>query len=198
MPTTTAKDANKLHHYFLQIAGIILLLAGIVILIIVALYDFAAPKPRSDDSSLAATGFFAILLGIAMLYPDMLKGPDNSTSAMRVAVFMVVSVFVILTIKVFWSCDAIERFKLDHIWAYVLGIALGGKVVQSAWENNIFGGRQKGQGNLSTTDLRSGANKSSGNPLFTSPASATAIDYHDSTIRQPPNQPPASVVANSK
>jgi hypothetical protein len=95
MPLTIHKDAAILHRYFLQMVGIVLLLTGIFTLIGVGIYDFFASKPHADNG-LAAAGFFSIMISMALLYPDMLKGPDNSTSSMRVAVFMIVSVFVVM------------------------------------------------------------------------------------------------------
>jgi hypothetical protein len=126
------------------------------------------------------------MISMALLFPDMLKGADKSTtSTMRVAVFMIVSVFVVLCVKVYWSCDAIEKFRLDRTWAYVLGVALGSKAVQSFGENNALG-------NIGNKISPPSSKK---NPLFNSNGQTADPLHHSNTITAPPNQPPASIVA---
>ena len=54
---------------------------------------------------------------------------------MRLIVFMLISVFVIITIKLGWSVKDLKEFKIDESWKYIIGIALGSKAVQSFSEN---------------------------------------------------------------
>jgi len=85
--------------------------------------------------SIAAVGLFLVILGLVFLYPKMLEDDTHATSTMRVAVLMIVSLFVILTIKAGWVAPDLEHLKVQDSWAWVLAAALGGKAFQSFAEN---------------------------------------------------------------
>jgi hypothetical protein len=84
---------------------------------------------------LAASGLFLVILGFVFLFPTMLTDDTGATSTMRVAVFMVVSLFVVLTTKAGWAATSLADLKLQDSWVWVLGAALGGKAFQSFAEN---------------------------------------------------------------
>jgi len=165
----------------LQIIGASILILGVVALIGIVMYDFTEPK-SSNENNVAAVGVFLIMMGIALLFPDMLKGNDKeTTSAMRVAVFMVVSIFSILAVKVFWGCKP-EEFSLNPNWAWLVGAALGSKAVQSLGENGVFG---RGQ---------TGATKKPGiNDLFLGNAQDDLPLHDNSKITTAPNTRPSNL-----
>lgn len=123
-----------------QIFGAIILFSGILVMSIPLLID-AFTKVSIDRSAIAAIGFLKIMLGLALFYPEMLEGPRQAISSMRVTVYMIISVFVFLTVKIGWTVGSFADFKLDETWAYILAIALGGKAIQSLGENNWLGKR---------------------------------------------------------
>lgn len=110
--------------------GLVLIFAGIILLLIASIVTCISVKKDSEMAGLAATAFFNIMLGMAMVYPDMLEGSSGSTSSMRVSVFMIISVFVVLVVKTGWGEPDLDHFKLDQTWAYVIGVALGAKTIQ--------------------------------------------------------------------
>jgi hypothetical protein len=59
-----------------------------------------------------------------------------STSTMRVVVLFVVSMFLVLTVKAGWHANALSELQIDQSWAWILGVVLGGKAVQSFGENS--------------------------------------------------------------
>ena len=115
---------------FLQKIGIILLILGILLLIVCGFSTLGEEKTATAFSGLAATGFFNIMLGISLIYPEMLAGNSGAASTMRMSIFMIVSVFVVLVVKIGWGTADLSNFKLDQTWAYVLAIALGSKAIQ--------------------------------------------------------------------
>jgi hypothetical protein len=54
---------------------------------------------------------------------------------MRVAVLMIVGLFVVLTAKAGWGAPDLAHLDLQKQWAWVLAAALGGKAAQSLAEN---------------------------------------------------------------
>jgi len=176
----------------LQIIGAILLLLGLGLLIFIGFDDFFnTPLPanvltaKEQAGSLAATSFFLVMMGMALLFPEMLKGADDGTSSMRVAVFMVVSVFAILSVKIYWHCGSGD-FKLDNAWAGVVAAALGSKALQSLGENKAFS--------------RNGAppEPSADNPFFSGQAPAPDLPLHDSNLlQQAPTTPPSTITTKT-
>ncbi len=116
----------------LQIIGIILIFLGIVFVGIASIYY---NKEIGNMGSMAAFGFFQLMLGMTFFFPDLLKGGENQISSMRVVIYMVVSVFVIITVKIGWGIKDLKNFDIPDSWVYILGIALGGKTIQSFSEN---------------------------------------------------------------
>ncbi|RYY62546.1 MAG: hypothetical protein EOO05_02400 [Chitinophagaceae bacterium] len=127
---------------FTQIIGAVMTFAGVLILVFTVVYGFFVDRPPAQESTVVAIGFFLIMLGLAFLFPEMLEGPGQSVSSMRVTVYMVVSVFVFLAVKIGWATGSFAEFQLDSTWAYILAIALGSKAVQSLGENNWLGKRK--------------------------------------------------------
>lgn len=115
----------------LQIIGACLLLGGIATLLFTAFYEQLIDE---ITGSIPAIGFLIIMLGIALLFPDMLRGSTKSISSMRVAVLMVVSVFVVMVIKAGWNSTSLKDIEIDNTWAYIIGIALGSKAAQTVVE----------------------------------------------------------------
>lgn len=167
-----------------QIIGAILLLLGIVALLIIGISSYFEGK-EDNDGTFVAIGFFFIMMGIALLFPGMLRSDSKGgLSTMRIAVFMVVSVFVFLCIKIGWSCQSFSNFKLDSTWGYIIAAALGSKAVQSLGENNIFG--------KSTNN----PNSSQQNTLFNNSSSPSeGAPFHDpSKINpNPPSYRPVNI-----
>jgi hypothetical protein len=127
----------------LQIIGIVLLFIGIIILIgigIATIFETSTSALIDDESTLVAIAFLFIMLAIALIYPDMLKSPDNSSySVMRIAVFMIVSLFSFLVAKIGWNCKSMADFQVHSGWAAIISATLGSKAIQSLGENNVFG-----------------------------------------------------------
>ncbi len=87
-----------------------------------------------ENGGVPAASVFFVMIGMAFYFPDLLQGPDGGFSTMRVVVFMVVLVFVILTVKIGWHTESFDEFRIDSTWVYILGLAFGGKVFQSFGE----------------------------------------------------------------
>jgi hypothetical protein len=89
-----------------------------------------APIP----STLPALGVLLILVGLPICFPTMLRD-GTSTSAMRVAFYALMSVFMILIVKAGWNATSISDIKVDPSWAALLSSALVAKSAQSFSEN---------------------------------------------------------------
>jgi uncharacterized membrane protein HdeD (DUF308 family) len=121
---------------FSKVLGVIMLICGILIMLGIGFSEWLNKKPDPNLSSLMSIGFLLIMLGIAFFFPDMLKsGATDNTSSMRVAVYMIVCVFVLLCVKYGWNCYSFADLKLDSTWAYILGAALGSKAIQTFGES---------------------------------------------------------------
>jgi hypothetical protein len=178
-----------------QIFGAVLLFLGVSTLLILGMIQWAAQRPNETDiSSLMAIGFFLIMLGIAFFFPDMLKS-NNVTSTMRVAIYMIISVFVFLCVKIGWNCSSFEKFELNSNWTYLIGIALGSKAVQSFSENRLGA-------NLNTNGLAPGPLRNTGpSPgQGPSPLPNAFVPLHDSSTigNPPPAGPPAFITQNKQ
>lgn len=112
----------------MKIGGAALIGTGMTGLLVCSVISACGIK--TDMGTLAAVLFFFVMLGIALVYPDMLKERSGATSSMRVCVFMVVSAFTITVIKTGWNIIDPAKFAVDNSWVYIIGIALGAKTVQ--------------------------------------------------------------------
>ena len=110
--------------------GALLVLAGLVGLVL-TIFDIVPSEPGAA----AAVSMFLVMLGLVFTFPSMLTDDTGLTSTMRVAVFMIVSLFVVLTIKAGWGATSLEELVLPSSWSWVLAAALGGKAAQSFAEN---------------------------------------------------------------
>ena len=112
-----------------EIVGAVMLGFGIVFFLVAG---FKATLPAGvDPGDLAAVGLFFIMMGMVFYFPSLLQDAAGNTSTMRVVVFMVTSVFVILTVKVGWNAKNLEELAITESWRWVLASLLGGKVLQS-------------------------------------------------------------------
>jgi hypothetical protein len=99
-----------------------------------------AAADLSGSGAIVAAAVFMVIIGLAVRFPTMLQ--DGSVtdenrpcySTMRVVVLLVVSAFVMLTIKASWATAGLDALKIDRSWALVLGVVLGGKVAQGMVE----------------------------------------------------------------
>lgn len=129
------KFYNKNEKVGSRFIGILLIAFGIYV-IAHCLFPANPGKEISDaieTGEKVAFGFFLIMLGMPFFFPDLLQGSQVSTS-MRIVVFMVVSVFVIITVKLAWSINDLSEFTIDNSWIYIIGLALGGQVTQNVVE----------------------------------------------------------------
>jgi hypothetical protein len=95
----------------------------------------SAVAPAINAGGTAAVGLFLIILGLVYSFPSLLTDDTGATSTMRVAVLMIVALFVVLTTKAGWGATDLAHLDLQKQWAWVLAAALGGKAAQSLAEN---------------------------------------------------------------
>lgn len=109
-------------------AGLILVgLAGFILTV----FDLIPAEPGAG----AAVSLFLVLVGLVFHFPTLLSDDTDRTSTMRVSVLMIVSVFLLLTLKVGWGATTLEELHLSESWIWVLAAAMGGKAFQSFAEN---------------------------------------------------------------
>lgn len=89
-----------------------------------------------DNGGVPAAAILFVMVGMAFYFPDLLQGPDGGFSTMRMTVFMIILVFVVLSIKIGWQTASFDEFRIDSTWVYILGLAFGGKVFQSMGEKD--------------------------------------------------------------
>lgn len=89
-----------------------------------------------DNGGVPAAAILFVMVGMAFYFPDLLQGPDGGFSTMRMTVFMIILVFVVLSIKIGWQTSSFDEFRIDSTWVYILGLAFGGKVFQSFGEKD--------------------------------------------------------------
>src|SRR5438128_1299864 len=91
-----------------------------------------------DHGATPAASFLSIMLGIALAFPSMLKGPSKESgfSTMRIVVFAVVMLFCTIYLKIGWSISKYEDFTIDKNWIYILGLAFGSKAFQRFGETD--------------------------------------------------------------
>src|ERR1044071_8149877 len=63
-----------------------------------------------DNGGVPAVSIFFVMIGMAFYFPDLLQGPCGGMSTMRMIVFMVIVVFVVLTIKIGWTTHSFDEF----------------------------------------------------------------------------------------
>ena len=169
-----------------QILGAIFILLGVTSLIFLGMSD----PEDAKKSTLAALSFFFIMLGMAFFFPGMLKNKvSNEVSNMRIASYMIVCIFILLSVKIGWACNSFEKFTLDSTWAWILGVALGSKTIQSLGETNAL------------FKMKDPKNSNPGNspnhgPLGYSGSANIQKPVHDSsTINNPaPSSPPQTLI----
>jgi len=113
--------------------GALLLGTGMVGFVVATFGRWASTAPIPGE--VPAVSLFFVIIGLVFYFPDLLKDETKATSSMRVVVLMTVSVFLLLTVKSGWSANSLSELKLDQSWAWVLAVALGGKVLQSFSEH---------------------------------------------------------------
>jgi len=119
-----------------QRLGLVLVLLGTAVLVGAAVFTCIHGRTETSGAgSIAAVGMFIVIVGMVFFFPTLLAGDGGATSTMRVAVLLVVSLFVVLTINVGWGAPSLEKLKLDPNWTWVLAAALGGKAFQSFAEH---------------------------------------------------------------
>ncbi len=107
-----------------------------------------AAADRSWSGAFVAAAIFIVIVGLAVRFPTMLQDgtvtEENrpSYSTMRVVVLLVVGAFVMLTVKAGWATTSLDALKVDQSWALVLGVVLGGKVVQGMAEAGVTVGKK--------------------------------------------------------
>jgi O-antigen/teichoic acid export membrane protein len=159
MPEET-EDKRK--QKILMWIGISLLLIGILFFVILAVHIFRhhymhLNNDNTDqlDASLAALGFLSIMLSLTFIFPELLKGgPNENMSTMRVAVYMIICVFVFLIVKIGWACTSFEGFQISAGWVSIIVAALGGKAIQSVAENNVYAKRAENPTTGPKTDIK--------------------------------------------
>lgn len=109
----------------LQLIGFISMLCGILAMSVAAFLNYPFIP------SLVAVSFFIIMLGMCFAFPAMLEGPDGP-SAMRITVFMIISLVCLLTIKIGWAegIHSLKEIGLDQAWVALAGFAVGAKATQ--------------------------------------------------------------------
>jgi hypothetical protein len=122
---------NEKHQKTLGAAVIITGLVGFLVTVILGGID-GVHFP--DNGSVPAVSILFIIIGMAFFFPDLLQGPCGGMSTMRMLVFIIITVFAVLTVKIGWMTHSFDEFRIDSTWVYILGLAFGGKVVQQMSE----------------------------------------------------------------
>jgi uncharacterized membrane protein len=127
-------NANNVNYRL--VAGIALVALGIVGLLLSVFISMVSYASELDNGALPAVSFFIVSLGVAFYFPDLLQDERKNLSTMRVVVFMVVSIFCIVAIKIGWQARTFDEFTIDSTWVYILGLGFGSKVFQKFSEDN--------------------------------------------------------------
>lgn len=118
----------------LRIIGTVMIALGVLAMLVGAVAN------REWSGAAVAAALFTVVMGLAMRFPTLLQDgtvtDENrpAYSSMRVVTLLVVGTFVMLTVKAGWTTQDLTQLKIDQSWALVLGVVLGGKVVQSMAE----------------------------------------------------------------
>ena len=120
----------------LQIIGFIVILSALIYLIIEQLLG----KLDDKGGGIIAMDFFAIMLGVAFAFPDLLRDANNGLSTMRMVVFMMTNVICILLLKIGWGQTSLTAIGLNQYWMGVIAFVFGAKATQSYFENKPAAG----------------------------------------------------------
>lgn len=115
---------------------------GLILMIGSTFWLFFKMAFSSVDISPArlSLGFFFIMLGYAMAYPEMLVDHTKGLSTRRIVVFMMSLVVCMLFLKVGFGEEmgSFEKLKLDWSWLGLIAFIFGAKAAQSYFESQLF------------------------------------------------------------
>jgi hypothetical protein len=120
----------------LRVVGTLMMALGVLAMLVGAVAN------RDWSGATVAAAVFTIVMGLAMRFPTMLQDGTMTEdgrpaySSMRVVMLLVAGTFIMLTVKAGWNTQGLEQLKVDQSWALVLGVVLGGKVLQGMAEAN--------------------------------------------------------------
>jgi hypothetical protein len=120
----------------LRIMGTVMMALGVLAMLVGAVAN------REWTGGTVAAAVFTVVIGLALRFPTLLQDGTVTDerrpaySSMRVVMLLVAGTFIMLTVKVGWTTQDLAQLKIDQSWALVLGVVLGGKVVQSMAEAN--------------------------------------------------------------
>ncbi len=112
------------------------------LLVVAGVVGLAWAGIRAADTNaggIAAVSLLLVILGFVFYFPSLLDDDTHQTSTMRVVVLLVVSLFMVLTMKAGWEAHSLADLQLQEKWVWVLVAALGGKAAQSFSENQDGG-----------------------------------------------------------
>lgn len=132
------KDEGKLT--YVQLFGFILMIVGILyyvsFLLPIGIKDVLHISKISEaESSEVPIAFFTIMLGTALLFPNLLKSQDQKISTLRIIVFMFTNVICMLLLKMGWDKHSLSEIGLNEYWIVVIAFLFAAKVTQSYFEN---------------------------------------------------------------
>ena len=117
----------------LQIIGFVVILSALIYLIIEQLLG----KLDDKGGGIIAMDFFAIMLGVAFAFPELLRDSNKGLSTMRLVVFMMVNVICILLLKIGWGQTSLEGIGLNQYWMGVIAFVFGAKATQTYFESKL-------------------------------------------------------------
>lgn len=101
---------------YLQILGIIVICAGI--------FDpFFRQSPGSSHIDVIYIDFFTVILGITLVFPDLLEGAGKGRGIMGIAVFMAINILCLLALKADWNAISFRDRAADQYWLAIVGFA---------------------------------------------------------------------------
>lgn len=121
-------------------ALIVLGALGLLVAAILALTLGCQPAPGQgpgmlrSPGALPAVSLFLVLLGMTLYFPELLSDENKGLSTMRVVIFMIISVFIIIAMKIGWEATGFSDWDITPTWVTLIGLAFGGKMIQSLSE----------------------------------------------------------------
>lgn len=115
---------------YLQIIGFLVILFGLIEL-------FTEQILGKLTGEVIATDFFAIMLGFAFAFPDLLRDSNKGLSTMRIVVFMMVNVICILLLKIGWEQPSLKAIGVDQYWMGIIAFVFGAKATQTYFESKL-------------------------------------------------------------
>ena len=109
--------------------GSLLIVIGVIGFIAEAIISFTVLSGM-DHGAIPASAVLLIIIGMCFFWPTLLEESPGQVSAMRVLVLAIVLVFVVIYVKLGWTADSFDEFKIDPTWIYILGLAFGAKAAQ--------------------------------------------------------------------